>query len=574
MVESFFPSRFRILEEITSNDAEIVVRARDEILEREVFLKRLGAGVRGLPGSERTRAMREAKALARIKHKSVLSILDVFETESAIILEIEPVSGETLADRLERDAPLPIDEVIEITAEVADAMAAVHAEGIVHRNICTENIILRPEGGICLTGFSFAKPGDSNLSQSSIDYRALAKKKVNALPKHPSPEQVSGQVADARSDIFGIGCVLYECLSGEVAFPWGASSSQIGDLARFRPELPKGLKDVVAKCLVQSPIGRYSTAGALQEALISCAKADGAGTRGRRWVLPTSMLASCAALLLGLYANGVFDVVPDNGRGPMGPDPVAKPAQYSGTYSNSYALLIADNYEKNPDFDNLNNAENDIEAIHTVLESLGWEVKRLSEGHATRRRIREELEKLEDKEENSQVLVYFAGHGKASDKSLSNAWLIPPDATSSSRANWIRFAEFEDWFRECDAKHIMVMLDCCYSGTLTRGRSLAREGEMKPKEVSKYLEKRVRVVLSSAGPDEEAKDGPKGKHSPFAKAFLDALADRSTTYITSTELNSRILDTFKNDRNQTPQFRKYEGTEFVFYKDLSKQKPK
>ncbi|MFQ5504346.1 MAG: serine/threonine-protein kinase [Planctomycetota bacterium] len=260
-----FPSRFELQEKVSSDDVELVYRATDRTLKREVFVKRLGRAAMEYIGLDRAKHLREAQALARISHPGVLELYEVLESESGVILVIKPVQGEPLADKLAGEGPLPPDEVRDLALQLCDALTAVHAAGIVHRGLSAANILLRPDGSACLTGFSFAKPG-SGLGLSSIDYRDAAKKSERSIPPHAAPEQIAGLPADARSDLFGLGCVLYECLTGQ-SVECGGEAWPPADLRERVPDAPRDLTDAIQRCLRRGPVRRFPTAAAFRKAL-------------------------------------------------------------------------------------------------------------------------------------------------------------------------------------------------------------------------------------------------------------------------------------------------------------------
>lgn len=281
------PDRFEILEELVSDEVERLVSARDTELEREVVLKMPGPGMvnalRTVDGSDR--ALREARTLARVRHPGVPRVLDVLELPTGPLLVMEPVAGHTLAQELRTHQRLAPERAREIGIQLAQALAAVHAQGVVHRNVCTAAIVLRPDGTPCLTGFRLAKfdigstgtsiiyTGRSGSASGTATFRredGMAFEAAAALlPEHPAPEQLMGLAADERCDVFGLGCVLYDCLTGELAYPQDDPST------RAQPEPPhkrtrgvsRKLSQVVMQSLDLRPSQRLPSAQALEQAL-------------------------------------------------------------------------------------------------------------------------------------------------------------------------------------------------------------------------------------------------------------------------------------------------------------------
>jgi len=290
------PERFELRRVLARTDAEVLIQAYDHELEREVVLKVAGPAMEhAMRTSDGTdRALREARTLARVRHPGVPRVLDVLTCELGPLVVTEPVEGESLAQRLRTKNRLPLDEVYALGFALADALHAVHAVSVVHRNVCTESIILRPDDTPCLTGFRLAKfelggsgtsimyPGgtDGNASQSATfiaEDGRMFEAAASLLPAHPAPEQLMGLAADERCDVFGAGCVLYDTLTGTLAYP------QDDPGARMPPEaphkvakgVPRKLSKVVMAALELRPAERLRTARELGEALKDAARGAG-----------------------------------------------------------------------------------------------------------------------------------------------------------------------------------------------------------------------------------------------------------------------------------------------------------
>lgn len=166
------PERFEILEQVTETAGELVLRARDRVLLREVLLKLPGPGLTALleENQDHRRALREARALARLQHPGVLRLVDVIETPRGPLLVMDPVAGETLAERIRQSGPLDSEDVRTLGIGLASALTAVHDVGVVHRGLSMENVILKDDGSPCLAGFFLAKFGDASLQVSSLIY--------------------------------------------------------------------------------------------------------------------------------------------------------------------------------------------------------------------------------------------------------------------------------------------------------------------------------------------------------------------------------------------------------------------
>jgi len=230
-----------------------------------------------------------------------------------------------------------------------------------------------------------------------------------------------------------------------------------------------------------------------------------------------------------------------------------KSESYEPGYGNSYALLIGIGYEGNPHFDELPNAERDIATVKNALlrSSARWSIKTLTGKDATRRGIMDAFgELVEAKQRNDRLLVYYAGHGTSSGDTA--AWIIPANAEPRSQdkrgATWLPFRELELLFPDTSAKHILVALDCCYSGRITR-----RVTDATPIAPDKYTTGKSWVVISAGKENEEVADGPPGANSPFAKAFADTL-NNPPAILTASKLFVCIQSALESHAGQTPQF--------------------
>jgi serine/threonine-protein kinase len=209
----------------------VVYRATDPVLDRQVAVKVIAARTAAVPlsGEElEARFVREARMASRISHPGVVTIHDAGREGDLLFLVMELVEGESLAARLARgDRPAP-DEALEIGASVADALAAAHALGIVHRDVKPGNIVLGRDGRLKVADFGVAKAigEDTNLTRTGT---------VVGSPAYMSPEQVRGDELDARSDLFSLGVVLYELLLRRRPFPADTVTSLIYQILHEDP---------------------------------------------------------------------------------------------------------------------------------------------------------------------------------------------------------------------------------------------------------------------------------------------------------------------------------------------------
>ncbi|GEM_PF-5154291 len=254
-----------------------VYRARDLRLGREVAVKILGGQVAHLPQA-RTRFERETRAVAALSHPNIVTIFDCGIEGEIVYAVTELLEGETLADRLRRGR-LATEAAVQIAAQVADALAAAHGKGIIHRDIKPGNIFLCAAGGTKVLDFGLARweavagtAAASGGSGGTIPLETHPGTLIGTV-HYMSPEQVRGRPADARSDVFSLGCVLYEMTSGERPFSREtAAETMVAILNEEPPSLveagaPPALAAIVARCMAKDPFDRFQTAAELARAL-------------------------------------------------------------------------------------------------------------------------------------------------------------------------------------------------------------------------------------------------------------------------------------------------------------------
>jgi tRNA A-37 threonylcarbamoyl transferase component Bud32 len=263
-------ARYRLERALGSGASATVWIAFDTVLERRVAVKILAEGLAGEP-DRLERFRREARALAKLGHPHIVTVIDVGEEAGTPFIVLEYIAGETLKERLRRVGRLPVDEAIAYTIEVARALAAAHERGIVHRDVKAQNILLDPDGGAKLTDFGIARSGaEVALTQGG---------RVLGTTDYVSPEQALGHEVGGPSDLYSLGIVLYEALTGGVPFT-GSSQlavatmhvrAQMPDVQRSRPEVSATLAAVIDHATAKRPDRRYPDAhtmiGELERAL-------------------------------------------------------------------------------------------------------------------------------------------------------------------------------------------------------------------------------------------------------------------------------------------------------------------
>jgi len=258
-----------------------VWRARDERLGRDVAIKLL------LPhpsdGEERVRAFeREARAAGALNHTNVLTVYDIGDHEGAPYLVTECLEGESLRARLAVGA-LSIDAALDIVVQVARGLGAAHARGIVHRDLKPENIFLALDGRVKILDFGLATLHDSASSAPSSPEvpGANTRPLIAGTAGYMAPEQVRGEAVDGRADIFALGAVLYEMLTGRRAFKGDSTLGTLDAVLTLQPpdltdvsrDVPPALSHIVRRCLAKSPADRFATAADVMSALDSVHRA-------------------------------------------------------------------------------------------------------------------------------------------------------------------------------------------------------------------------------------------------------------------------------------------------------------
>jgi hypothetical protein len=252
-----------------------VFRARDSRLGRDVAVKALPAAFAADP-ERLARFEREARLLASLRHPTIAGIHGREEKDGQRFLILEFVDGETLAERLKR-GPLPLDDALEIAGQVAAALEAAHDAGIVHRDLKPGNIMVTPNGAARVLDFGLAKAGgvgggsssDQHLSASpTMTYAATAAGVILGTAAYMSPEQARGKAVDRRTDIWSLGCVLFECLAGRMAFGGETVSDTIAKILAVEPDwsalpagTPSSVRALLRRCLEKDARKRLRDSG-------------------------------------------------------------------------------------------------------------------------------------------------------------------------------------------------------------------------------------------------------------------------------------------------------------------------
>ena len=257
--------RYQITREIArSND--IVYEAFDPQLGRRLALKELALDVRVQEPERRLRIdrfFREARAAGNLSHPGIVTIFDFGEDNGRYFIAMEYLEGETLKSRIARTGPLPTDEAVRILSALCDAVEYAHARQIVHRDIKPDNIHILPDGTVKITDFGIARM----LGEQTITVAG----QVFGTPSYMAPEQIRGAMVDARTDIFSLGLVLFEMLSGRKAF-WGEALETVVYRIMSEPvpplhDQPPAINAAIQMAVQKDPGQRYVSAAQMKAAL-------------------------------------------------------------------------------------------------------------------------------------------------------------------------------------------------------------------------------------------------------------------------------------------------------------------
>lgn len=313
--------RYRLEELIGRGGMASVWRATDTVLERTVAVKRLHARLHDDPElAERFR--REGHAVARLSHPNLVRLLDQGQEGDEPFLVFELVEGRDLKTMIRRDGRLPVADATAICAQIARALAAAHAAGVVHRDIKSHNVLVTPEGVAKLTDFGIARiieAEGANLTKTGI---------VMGSSDYLAPEQAEGREVDFRGDVYSLGVVLFEALTGQLPFagdnPVAVATKHVyeapPDPRKLSPNIPSEIAGACLRALAKRPQDRYANAAAFASALeghgdetLGAPPEDPATGRlrpvRRRRAVPVAVGAVLVVLAAGgvAWQAGVFD---------------------------------------------------------------------------------------------------------------------------------------------------------------------------------------------------------------------------------------------------------------------------
>ncbi|HUF47726.1 MAG TPA: protein kinase [Vicinamibacterales bacterium] len=303
---------YEVADRLGEGGMGVVYRAVDTRLGRPVALKLLPPDAAADP-ERRRRFVQEARAASALNHPNIVTIYEADEHDGTAFIAMELVSGRPL-DRVLADEPPPLATALELADQVAAALEAAHAAGLVHRDIKPANVIVTGDGRAKVLDFGLAKLVDRASTDETMSAIGTRAGMVMGTIAYMSPEQAQGLPVDARSDLFSLGAVLYEMLAGRRPFASDSDAGVLSAILRDPPppleaitrDVPAAVRALVSKALAKDPGARYQTATALRADLAAArARSTGGDAAWRR----PAVFVPVAAVLLAVAAWGVWQTV-------------------------------------------------------------------------------------------------------------------------------------------------------------------------------------------------------------------------------------------------------------------------
>jgi len=250
--------RYDIIELVGKGGMGVLYRARDRMLERDVALKMMHVDF-SVDTNARERFEREAKAVARLQHRNVVTIHELGSADGSPYIVMEFLAGQDLDVRMREGTPLTLNEKLDVAIQLCEGLGYAHEQGIVHRDIKPGNVRVLEDGTVKILDFGIAKFAVNSVTQSGS---------ILGTPSYMAPEQVMGQPVDGRADLFSAGVLLYEVLAGKKPFTGDAPTAVVYQIMHVEPtpihdvvpELPEALNEIVSRALMKNPNERYARA--------------------------------------------------------------------------------------------------------------------------------------------------------------------------------------------------------------------------------------------------------------------------------------------------------------------------
>ncbi len=265
--------KYEIVEKIGQGAMGEVFRAHDPVLGRDVAVKTMAASL-GADAEQRSRFQREAQSAGRLNHPNIITVYDFGEEQGQVYIAMELLEGEDLKDLAARGPAFSLQRTLDVMDQLCEGLAFAHAKGVVHRDLKPANVHVQPNGQVKIMDFGLARLNTSDMTRAGM---------IMGTPNYMSPEQVRGEKASARSDVFSLGVVFYELLAGRRAFDadslhavlFQVMQAEPPDLGGLRPDLPAPLLEVVRRAMHKDAAQRYADAAEMRDALRAAGAAAG-----------------------------------------------------------------------------------------------------------------------------------------------------------------------------------------------------------------------------------------------------------------------------------------------------------
>jgi hypothetical protein len=257
--------RYEIIELVGRGGMGVLYRARDAVLERNVAVKMMLLDFT-TDQTARDRFQREARAVARLQHRNVVTIHELGEVEGTPYIVMEFLTGKDLDAMLKGDVPMSLAQKLDVVIQLCDGLGYAHEQGIVHRDVKPGNVRVLEDGTVKILDFGIAKFAQSSVTQSGM---------IMGTPSYMAPEQIMGKPVDGRADLFSVGVLMYELLSGQKPFTGESPTTVVYQIIHVEPppmnaavpELPDSLHEIVSRALQKNADDRYSRASEMSSDL-------------------------------------------------------------------------------------------------------------------------------------------------------------------------------------------------------------------------------------------------------------------------------------------------------------------
>lgn len=535
--------RYEVRRELGAGGTGTVYLCHDDVAGVFVAVKTLPAEL-AHNRSEMGGILDNFQLVERLHHPAIgaLKHLERDEKSGRYFLVQEYVEGAGL-DRVLREAGgrLPWERAVGVARQIAGALDFAHSLGIVHRDVKPANILVDTADRVKVVDFGIASRVQEALSTvTGVDRLRCA---ASGTAAYMPPEQWLGKQQGPATDQYALAVTLYQMVTGALPFGRGEDASLRLRVLHDEPvravEIPAAAWPALARGLAKRPEDRHPTCAAFVDALASTKSAD--RTRGApawRIVLPASVACLLAGTVVWARFREPAATVASSRPVPAtraAPPPIAGRPGY-------HALVIGIN-SYTAGWEPLANARADAEAVADVLERrYGFHVQRLFDREADRAGMMTALDGLASFGPNDSVLVYYAGHGQY-DERMDEGFLIPSDGRKATpdqpaKDSWIWNSTVSKILNVSKARHILLVADSCFSGSLFRGGDVAALG----REFQWYkraYQTPSRFVISS-GNMEKVADNSGGGHSPFAHQILLALQNPASPVFSASDLGNAI----------------------------------